>query len=77
MTVVITTSERDNEMAEVKYPNIEVKLIGGDGNAFAVLGKVSRALKNEGIDPADFMAEATSGDYDKLLATTMNWVSVS
>lgn len=51
-----------------------------DGNAFAVLGKVQRALR-QGKVPAEqiseFMAEATSGDYDHLLQTAMRWVNVS
>lgn len=62
---------------EVKHPEIEVELVGGDSNAFAILGKVSRALKSAGIDSSEFMAEATAGDYDHLLRTAMRWVSVS
>jgi hypothetical protein len=71
-----------SEMAdtESRYPHIEVKLIGEDGNAFAILGRITRAMRRHGIGDADvkaFMAEATSGDYDHLLATAMHWVSVS
>jgi len=61
---------------ETKYPNITVQLTGEDGNAFFVLGKVSRALKKEGIDTEPFMNEAMSGDYDNLLRTCMAWVNV-
>lgn len=63
----------------VKYPNIEVELIGQSGNAFAILGAVSKALRRGGVpkDEIDaFMAEATSGDYDHVLATVMDWVEV-
>jgi hypothetical protein len=28
-----------------KFPNVTVKLVGEDGNAFAILGKVMNALK--------------------------------
>ena len=58
--------------------NIEVKLTGTDGNAFAILGKVKKALKDGGHpDLADeFYAEATSGDYDHLLQTAMAYVEV-
>jgi hypothetical protein len=44
-----------------------------------VLGRVSRALRRAGHgDQVDaYMAEATAGDYDALLATTMRWVVVS
>lgn len=59
-----------------RYPEVRVELVGQDGNAFAILGRVSKALRREGIDPKPFMDEATSGDYDHLLQTCMNWVSV-
>jgi hypothetical protein len=63
-----------------KYPDITVQLTGTDGNAFAVLGKVNRALRQAGI-PAEareaFMAEATAGDYDALLRVVMQWVVVT
>ena len=33
-------------MNEVKYPEIEVELVGQDGNAFVILGAVRRAMRN-------------------------------
>jgi hypothetical protein len=70
-----------SEMAdtESRYPHIEVKLIGEDGNAFAILGRVTQAMRRHGVSDAEvksFMAEATAGDYDHLLATAIQWVSV-
>ena len=63
----------------VKYPNIKVQLTGGNGNAFAILGAVHQALRRAKV-PAEeltkFREEATSGDYDNLLATCMRWVDV-
>lgn len=62
----------------IKYPNIEVQLSGTDGNAFAILGKVRGALKDAGVSREEqdaFYAEATSGDYDALLATAVRWVN--
>lgn len=61
-----------------KYPNIEVQLSGRDGNAFAIMGAVSTALKRAGHadEVSDYMAESTSGDYDNLLVTAMKWVTV-
>ncbi len=59
--------------------NVSVKLTGEDGNAFAILGKVSQALRRAGVSKEDreaFRQEATSGDYDNLLATAMRWVEV-
>ena len=64
---------------EVKYPEVQVKLVGEDGNAFAILGRVAQALRRAGVDRAEqdaYFAEATSGDYDHLLQVTMSWVSV-
>ena len=62
-----------------KHPNITVDLIGEDGNAFAILGKVSKALfEHAGPEEADaYREEATSRDYDHLLATTQEWVNVA
>jgi hypothetical protein len=53
-------------------------LIGHDGNAFAVLGKARRALllAGHGDEWAAFVAEATSADYDHLLAVVMDWFEV-
>ena len=65
---------------EVKYPEIEIELSGTDGNAFAIMGKVTKALKRAGVssDEIDeFLAECQSGDYDHLLQTCMQWVEVS
>jgi alkylhydroperoxidase family enzyme len=58
----------------------EVQLTGSDGNAFAVMGAVSKALRRAGNDPeviAAFRAEATSGDYDHVLQTAMAYAEVS
>lgn len=59
-----------------RHPEITVRLTGTDGNAFAVLGHVSRALRDAGVDPTEFTTEATSGDYTHLLATAMTWVRI-
>lgn len=64
---------------QVKYPEVTVRLIGGDGNAFAILGQVMRAMRRAGLSQVEieqYQEEATSGDYDHLLATTMRWVEV-
>lgn len=55
-----------------------VKLVGTDGNAFAILGKVSKALKKAGMleESKRFLKEATPSDYDHLLRTVMKYVEV-
>lgn len=64
----------------VKYPTIKVKLTGTDGNAFAIMANVIRAMKTTKLDPAiiaEYRKEATSGDYYNVIATSMKWVNVS
>lgn len=61
-----------------KY-NVRVPLIGEDGNAFAVMGAVKRALRIAGASQDEinqYLKDAMSGDYDNLLRTTMDWVEV-
>ena len=57
----------------------ELELAGGDGNAFAILGRARRAAREAGwsrekIDAV--LEEAMSGDYDHLLQTTMKYFDV-
>ena len=62
----------------IKYPEIEVQLTGEDGNAFAVMGAVRKALRRAGVsadEVAEYTKESTSGDYDNMLAVAMRWVS--
>jgi len=61
-----------------KYPKIKVKLT--DGNAFSILGKVRMAMKKGGVSKEEmdkFMSEAMGGDYNSLLKTCMEYVSIS
>ncbi len=56
-----------------------VKLIGQDGNAFGIMGRVKQALKSAGADKEyidKYLSEATSGDYDHLLTVSMEYVNV-
>lgn len=62
----------------VTKTNIKVKLVGTDGNAYAIMGKVIKALRNGGRSDLieSYKQEATSGDYDNLIAVTMDYVEV-
>ena len=54
-----------------------VQLTGNDGNAFAVMGAVRKALRKAGADKEyvdQYFEEAMSGDYNHLLATSMKYV---
>jgi len=58
---------------------IELQLVGEDGNAFSILGKASKALKRNDLYDEywkDYESEATSGDYNNLLVTTMKYFDV-
>ncbi len=65
---------------DIRYPDVHVRLVGQDGNAFAILGRVMGALREAGVPDEErkrFEREATAGDYDELLATCMRWVDVT
>ncbi len=58
--------------------DIKVKLVGEDGNAFAILGRCRQALaRARRLDLwEEFRKEATSSDYDHLLATVCDYFEV-
>jgi len=59
----------------VKYPEINIPLIGEDGNAFSILARCQNAMKRNGLrdEITIFHTEATAGDYYHLLRTVMAW----
>ena len=68
------------QAAAAKEPitDIKLKLVGEDGNAFAIMGRARQALRRNGrSDLIDaFTSECTSGDYSNLLATCMRYFVV-
>jgi len=65
---------------EIKFPHVEVELVGQNGNAFVVLGACTSAAKKAGLTKEqidEFTEEAMNGDYDHLLQTCMKWFDVS
>ena len=67
-----------NEAMKPKYPDIKVRLSGADGNAFSILGRVTRALRDARVpleERKEFQAEATKTDYNNVLQTVMKWVN--
>lgn len=66
-------------MSTIENTGVKVKLLGEDGNAFAILGRVRRAMIREKVSDTiitQYMKDATAGDYDNLLAVTMQYVEV-
>ena len=60
--------------------DVEVQLVGENGNAMAIMGRVARALKRAGASEsqiAQYHRESMSGDYDHLVQTAMRWVNVT
>lgn len=58
---------------------VEVELVGTDGNAFAIIGKVVREMKRAGVASPIieiYRDEAMASDYDHLLRVTMHYVDV-
>lgn len=63
--------------ASIKYPNIVIDLMNIDGNAYSIMGAAQKAMRRGGVSAEEikaYLAEATSGDYDHLLQTTMRWI---
>lgn len=62
-----------------RYPHIEVTLdiSGPDGNAFAIMSVVTRALARNGAPQSEidkYREESMLGDYENLIAVTRHWV---
>ena len=56
-----------------------VKLVGEDGNAFAIIGRVSAALQEAGYKKEyieEYQKESVSGDYNNLIMTATKYVNV-
>lgn len=67
------------EIPGPKYPHIQVQLSDRDGNAFAIMARVSRALRREGVPSSEvnaYTSESLRGDYDHMIQTAMKWVDV-
>lgn len=64
-------------MLEPKYPHVIAR--PADGNAFSILGAVSKAMRRARIPQAEvdeYFKEAASGTYDNLISTSMRWVTL-
>ncbi|KKN47330.1 hypothetical protein LCGC14_0663890 [marine sediment metagenome] len=55
-----------------------VKLTNRDDNAFSILARVRKALRENGMSDKidEFTKEATSGDYNHLLQVVMEYCDI-
>jgi hypothetical protein len=68
-----------NKATTPKYPNVivEMNLDGPDGNAFAIMARVGKALRHAGAsgeEISQYTMDSMSGDYENLLAAANRWV---
>lgn len=54
----------------------KLKLVGKDGNAFAILGNAREVALKNNMDWEVIKKEAMSGNYQHLLATMMRYFDV-
>ena len=62
-----------------KFPEVEVQLSGEDGNVFAIIGRITGALKRAGHrDAANEFGKSAlgAGSYDEVLQLAMRTVTV-
>lgn len=74
----IARSNINKYIDQVQRMRPKITLIGSDSNAFKILGEVKRALEKAGQPGLvkEYLAEATKGDYNHLLETTMKYVDI-
>ena len=61
----------------MRKEKLKVKLVGEDGNAFSIMGRVTNAMRKANYSKEEikeYQDEATSGDYNNLLRVTMEYV---
>lgn len=66
---------------KVKFPDVKVQLTGQDGNAYAIMGAVQRAMRRAEIPQEEIESylnrSMNSESYDELLQVAMDTVTVS
>ena len=61
------------------FKHINIAMVGEDGNAMSIMGRVHKAMRRDGCEPEEITAvmdEMKAGDYDHLLNTVMETFSV-
>ena len=71
MSITVPTEGRPTDIC------YSTDLVGVDGNAFSIMGWTTKTLRRAGANKSftdAYMAEAMSGDYDHLLATSVAYL---
>lgn len=67
----------DDKIPGTDFDKVKVKILGEDGNGFAIMGRVLKAMKEAEIPKEirdKYIKEVTSGDYNNLLTVTLQYV---
>lgn len=75
----IEANTHDEGVGKHPLTEVTVKLVGEDGNAYSILGKVRTALCRAGYDKVfieEFVKKATSSDYANLLEVVSEYVHI-
>jgi len=65
-------------MSLITDKKVKLTLVGLDGNAFSLMGAFTQAARRQGWTKEEIDAvlkECTSGDYDHLLCTLMDYTN--
>lgn len=63
----------------IKYPEVTVKLSGGEGNALQIINDMRTVLRIAGVEKTkieECTNQMTSGSYENLLYTASKWVTI-
>jgi hypothetical protein len=66
----------NRSLCSLPFPIHGFKLVGMDGNAYAIMGRFQRYARRADVDPIVIKAvleDARSGDYDHLLQVFIPW----
>ena len=77
--LIVSGRQLDAVNDPVRCPDVYVQLTGEDGNAFYIIGRVTRAMHRAGYSREmqdEYRTAAMAGDYANVIATTMQWVEV-
>ncbi len=74
--VPVADTDDYSEQETVRTSKPELKVIGTDGNAFALMSKASKVARQNGMDWDAILVELKSGDYSDLLATLCKYFDV-